>query len=49
MIHAAMQVERQNDLGVGPYERSPERRDQANGCKPKTMKMRMGEVTFLMR
>lgn len=46
MINAAMQVERQKYLGVGPYERSPERRDYANGYKPKTMKTRMGEVTF---
>lgn len=46
MINAAMQVERQKYLGAGPYERSPERRDYANGYKPKTMKTRMGEITF---
>jgi transposase-like protein len=46
MINAAMQAERQKYLGVGSYERSPERRDYANGYKPKTMKTRMGEVTF---
>ncbi len=34
MINAAMQAERQKYLGVGPYERSPERRDYANGYKP---------------
>ena len=34
IINAAMQLERQNHLGVGPYERSPDRRDQANGYKP---------------
>jgi len=46
MLNAAMQVERQKYLGVGPYERSPERRDYANGFKPKTMKTRVGEITF---
>lgn len=46
MINAAMQAERQKHLGVGPYERSQERRDYANGYKPKTMKTRMGEITF---
>lgn len=46
MLNAAMQSERQKYLGVGPYERSPERRDSANGYKPKTMKTRLGEITF---
>jgi len=49
MINAAMQAERQKHLGVGPYERSQERRDYANGYKPKTMKTRMGEITFDVR
>ena len=35
IINTAMQIERQNHLGVGPYERSPERRDHANGYKPR--------------
>jgi len=43
MINTAMQAERQKYLAVGPYERSQERRDYANGYKPKTMKTRMGE------
>ena len=46
LINLAMQVERQAYLGVGPYERSPERRDSANGFKPKTVATRMGEITF---
>ncbi len=46
MINAAMKVERQQYLGVTPYERSPQRRDQANGFKPKTVKTRVGEVSF---
>jgi len=46
VINAAMQMERQKYLGVEPYERGPERRDQANGYKPKTMKTRVGDITF---
>jgi transposase-like protein len=46
IINAAMQIERQNHLGVGPYERSPERRDQANGYKAKTVATRVGKITF---
>jgi putative transposase len=46
VINTAMQVERQKYLGAGPFERSPERRGQANGYKPKTVKTRLGEVTF---
>ena len=46
IINAAMQLERQNHLGVGPFERSPDCRDQANGYKPKTMATRMGKITF---
>jgi len=45
VINAAMQMERQKYLGVEPYERGPERRDQANGYKPKTMKTRVGDIT----
>ena len=33
MINSAMQVEHQKYLGVGPYERSPERRAHANGLE----------------
>jgi transposase-like protein len=29
-----------------PYELSAQHVDQANGCKPKTMLTRMGEITF---
>lgn len=46
VINTAMQVERQNYLGAGPFERSPERRGQANGYKPKTVKTRLGEIAF---
>lgn len=46
LINAAMQMERQAYLGAAPYERSLERRDHANGFKPKTIATRMGQVTF---
>ena len=46
IINAAMEAERQQHLGVGRYERSPERRGYANGFKPKSMTTRVGEITF---
>jgi transposase-like protein len=46
VVNTAMQVERQKRLGAAPFERSPERRGQANGFKPKTVKTRLGEITF---
>ena len=49
VVNTAMQAERQAYLGVQPYERSPQRRDHANGFKPKTMATRMGEITFASR
>jgi putative transposase len=39
VINAPMQAERQAYLGVAPFERSPEREDQANRYKPKTVAM----------
>jgi len=46
LVNAAMQIERQKYLGAGPYERTTERRGYANGYKPKTVKTRLGEITF---
>jgi transposase-like protein len=46
VINTAMQIERQQFLNAGPYERSPERRGHANGYKPKTVTTRGGRVTF---
>lgn len=46
LVNVAMQAERQKHLGVDPYERSPERQGYANGFKPKTLKTRLGEITF---
>lgn len=46
VLNTAMRIERQRYLGVEPFERSPERRDQANGYKPKTVALRSGKITF---
>lgn len=46
IVNTAMQVERQQYLGVGPYERSSERQDYANGYKTKTVTTRVGDITF---
>lgn len=46
VVNAAMKAERQQYLGVLPYERSEKRRDQANGFKPKTVRTRLGEIEF---
>ena len=46
ILNTAMQAERQHYLQAKPYERSPQRRGQANGFKPKTVKTRLGEITF---
>jgi len=46
LINEAMRLERQGHLGVGPYERSEDRQGYANGYKPKTVKTRVGELTF---
>lgn len=46
VINTAMKAERQQYLGVAPYERSVERRDQGNGFKPKSMQTRLGDIQF---
>jgi len=46
LINEAMRLEREQYLGAGPYERSPERKGHANGYKPKTVKTRVGEIQF---
>jgi putative transposase len=46
MVNEAMRIERENYLGAKPYERTAERQGHANGYKPKTLKTRVGEVTF---
>lgn len=44
IINQAMQLERQQHLGVGPYERSDARNGYANGYKPKTVQTRVGAL-----
>jgi len=46
LINEAMQLERQKHIKAAPFERSPERRGQANGYKSKSVKTRVGEITF---
>jgi putative transposase len=46
VINAAMQAERSEHLRAAPYQHSEERRGYANGFKPKTMRTRVGEITF---
>ncbi|HBY97881.1 MAG TPA: IS256 family transposase [Chloroflexi bacterium] len=46
VINLAMRAERQQPLGVEPDERSAERQGHANGSTPKTVKTRVGEITF---
>lgn len=46
VIDAAMQAERSEYLQAAPYQRSEERRGYANGFKPKTLRTRVGEITF---
>jgi transposase-like protein len=46
VVNTAMETERQKYLGVGPYERSSERRGHANGYKAKTVTTRMGPISF---
>src|SRR4030066_1499273 len=44
--HAAMETQRQQFLGAAPYQRTAERQGHANGFKPKTVKTRLGDITF---
>jgi putative transposase len=46
IVNEAMCIERENYLGAKPYERTTERQGHANGFKPKTVRTRIGEVTF---
>ena len=46
LINQAMQAERSKFLQADEYERTEDRKGHANGFKPKTVKTRMGEITF---
>lgn len=44
LLNECMLIERQQALGAAPFQRSSERRGQANGFKPKRVKTRIGEL-----
>jgi len=44
LLNAAMLLERQKFIGVGPYERSADRQAHANGFKDKTLQTRIGAI-----
>ena len=46
LLNLLMLAERQAYLQAEPYQRTPERRDQANGFKPKTLKTRLGPLAL---
>jgi putative transposase len=46
IINTAIQAERIEYLKAAPYQHNPERTGHANGFKPKTMRTRVGEITF---
>lgn len=46
LLNNAMHAERSKYLQAGEYERTEERKGHANGFKPKTVKTRLGEITF---
>src|SRR5512134_763566 len=46
VVNAAMQAERSEHLRAEHYQHTPERIGHANGYKPKTLRTRMGDITF---
>ena len=44
LLNECMKIERQEALGVGPYQRGEARQGQANGFKPRTIKTRIGPL-----
>lgn len=48
LINEAMRLERERHIGAGPYERTPDRLDYANGFKPKRFKTRIGALDLLV-
>jgi transposase-like protein len=46
ILNTAMQAEREQYIKAEPYQRILERAGHANGFKPKTMRTRVGEITF---
>lgn len=46
IVNHAMLAERQRHINAEPYQRTLEREAHANGYKPKTMRTRVGDITF---
>jgi putative transposase len=46
LLNETMRLEREDALGVSPYERSPNRQGYANGFKDKTLATRMGNLNL---
>jgi len=46
LLNNIMQMERSKYLQAGEYERAENRQGHANGYKPKTVRTRLGEITF---
>ena len=46
LVNTAMEAEREQHIGASRYERSSQRRGHANGFKAKTVKTRLGEISF---
>ena len=46
VVNTAMKAEREQYLGVSPYERSEKRQGHANGYKPKTVTTRIAPIAF---
>ena len=46
LLNSIMQAERAKYLQAGDYERTATRTGHANGYKPKTVRTRVGEITF---
>jgi transposase-like protein len=44
LMNAAMLIERENHIGVGPYQRGVERNGHANGFKPRTFQTAVGAL-----
>ncbi len=44
LLNAAMLFERERFIGAAPYERTAQRRDYANGFKPKCLRTRLGDL-----
>jgi len=46
ILNSVMQAERSNYLQAKAYERTEDRKGHANGYKPKTVRTRLGDITF---